>query len=159
LNTEWVLHSNQKEDFEPTTVHEEILNVLIVSPGIVVHTVVENHKGTGVNLTLFTHGKVLLDFVHDQFLTFTKVCEDYWTELSMNEERWNHLTIETIRLLCTANYSTEGHILVVVQEVTNKGTLTRTTTPNKNCDGILRNLLHLELAEGYIHSGCCCHSV
>jgi hypothetical protein len=23
----------------------------------------------------------------------------------------------------------------------------------------LRNLLHFELSEGYIHSGCCCHCV
>jgi len=159
LNTEGILHSNQEEDLEPTTVHEEVLNVLVVCPGIVIHTVVENHKGSGVNLALFSNGEVLLDFVHNEFLAFTEICQNNGTELSVNEERRNHLSVETVRLFCTTNNRAERHILVVVKEVTNEGTLTCTTATNENGHSVLRNLLHFELSEGYIHSGGGCHCV
>ncbi len=44
LDTERVLHRNQEERFQPPAVHEKVANVLVVSPGVVVHTIVQNHK-------------------------------------------------------------------------------------------------------------------
>ena len=44
LNTERVLHSNQEERLQPPPVHEKVANILVMSPTVIVHTVVQNHK-------------------------------------------------------------------------------------------------------------------
>ena len=44
LNTERVLHSNQEEGLQPPPVHEKVANILVMSPTVIVHTVVQNHK-------------------------------------------------------------------------------------------------------------------
>lgn len=44
LNTERVLHSNQEEGLQPPPIHEKIANILVVSPTVIVHTVVQNHE-------------------------------------------------------------------------------------------------------------------
>jgi len=48
-HTERVLHSNQEEYFDPATVQEEIANIEIPGPRVVVETVVQDQEGSGVN--------------------------------------------------------------------------------------------------------------
>ena len=155
LDTERILHSNQEERLQPTAVHEQVANVLVVSPAVIVHTVVQNHKRPGVNPALHLHLLVLLDFRHDKFLAFHEIRQNNRIELAVNEQGRNHLSVEGVGLLCAADDGAERHVLMMKKEVPNKRGFARSATPDKNHYGILGNPLHIKAfyVEIYVGAG------
>ena len=96
LNAEGELHRDQEKHFEPATVHEQIANILVVCPAVVVHTVVKNQEGAGIEATggapiLFSH-----DFLHNEFLAFDKIRKNHGVVFAVNENGRNHLFEEAV---------------------------------------------------------------
>jgi len=96
LDTEGELHRNQEKHLEPTAVHEQIANVLVVGPRVVVHTVVQNQERPRVELGLDAPILVLHDFLHDELLAFDEVCQNHSIVLTMDEDGRNHLFEEAV---------------------------------------------------------------
>ena len=113
LDAEGELHRNQEKHLEPAPVHKQIANVLVVSPRVVVHTVVQNQERPRVELGLDASVLVLHDFLHDELLPLDKIRQNHRIVLPVNEDGRNHLFEEAVRLLCPRNPCAERHILVV----------------------------------------------
>ena len=113
MNSERELHRDQKEDLEPSPIHKQIANVLIVRPAVVIHTVVQDQEGSWVKLGGHTTVLLLHDFLHNELLTFDEVGEDHRVVFAMNKDGRDHLFEKSVTLLCPRNHSTEGHILMV----------------------------------------------
>ena len=156
LNTQRILHSNQKERLQPTAVHEKVANILVVSPAVIIHTVIQNHKRPGVYTAFHLHLLVLLDFRHDEFLALHEIRQNSRIELAMNEEGWNHFSVEGVGLLRATDHGAERHVLVMEEEIPNEGGFARSAPPDENHYGILGNPLHIKpfYVEIYVCAGC-----
>ena len=155
LNTERVLHSDNEEHLQPATVHEEVADVLVMCPAVIVHTVVENHKRTWIEAGFAATRLFALNAAHDHLLALHEVGQDHCIVLTVDEEGGNHFAIKRVRLLCTADHSAEGHILMVKKEVTYESRLTCAAATNEDHHRILGDFAHIELFHRHIY--CCRH--
>ena len=65
-------------------------------PRIIIHTIIQNHKGTGINVRFDALALILLNALHHQFLALHKVRQNNGVILSVNEHWWNNLFKETV---------------------------------------------------------------
>lgn len=151
LDTERILHCNDEEALEPSAVHEQVANVLVVCPGVVIHTVVQNHKRTGIQARTPTARLILLNPSHNHLLPLHEVVQNHRCILAVNENRRNHFSIEGVGLLSAADHSPHRHVLVVKEEVAHQCGLARATTTDENHHGVLGHLLHVEALDVEIH--------
>ena len=153
LNTERVLHSNQEEGLQPTTVHEKIANVLVVGPTVIVHTVVQNHKRPGIYSGLHLHLLILLDLRHNEFLAFDEIRQNDRAELAVNEKGRNHFSVEGVGLFCPADDGSERHVLVIEEEIANEGGFASAAASNEDHYGVLGNTLHVKPFDVEVYVG------
>lgn len=151
LDTERILHCNDEEALQPATVHEEVANIFVMCPGVIIHTVIQNHKGTGVQARAPTARLVLLNPGHDHLLPLHEVVQNYRCILAMNKNGRNHFSVEGVGLLCAADDSPHRHVLVVKEEVTYQRGFASATATNENYYGVLGHLLHVEALDVEIH--------
>ena len=157
LDAERELHGDQEEHFEPTAVHEQIANVLVVCPRVIVHAVVENQERARVELRDHAPILILHDLLHHKLLSLHEVRQDHRVVFAVNKDRRNHLLEEAVRLLCPRDHRAQRHVLVMKEQVFDQRRLARAAAADKNGNRILRNILHLELPEVHIHRTRSCH--
>lgn len=62
----------------------------------------------------------------------------------MNKEGRNHFSVEGVRLFCAADDRSEGHILVIIEKVSNECGFASAPASDKNHYGILGDTFHVE---------------
>lgn len=156
-NTERLLHRDQEEHFLVATVQEDVTNVLVVNPRIVVQAVIQNQERAGIQLlprhhcrrraTPHTACRIfhIGDLLCNNLLALYEVVDNGWILLAVNEERRNDLSVEAVGLLRTADHCTDWDILVMLEQVLDERGLTRTTATNENANGVLGDHFHIKL--------------
>ena len=154
-NAERELHRDNEKGLDPATVHKQIANILIIGPRIIIHTVIQNQEGTGIQLAGNTPIRLLLDALHNQPLTLHKIRQNDGIVVAVDKHRRHNLFEKTVGLLCARDHRADGQVLVVEQKILNKGRFACATTPNKDARCILRNVLHVEFPEAKTHAPHC----
>ena len=124
-------------------------------PGVIVHTVVENHERPGVYAALYVRRLVFLDLRHNHFLALHEIFENVGLEFTVDEKRRNHFSVEGVRFFRAADDGAEGHILVVEEEIADERGFAGAAATDENDYGVLGDTFHVEAldVEVYVAAG------
>lgn len=102
-NTQRVLHRNQEEHLLVSAVQEQVADILIMNPTVIVQAVIQNHKGAWIQAAALDHLTrlarlifLLLDFAGNQFLAFDEIHQNRRVVFTMDKDGWNDFSVETV---------------------------------------------------------------
>lgn len=120
-----------------TPVHKEEAHHDILSPFVVIQTVVQDNEGAGVNGGAFVGFNLLFHLFEDGLLAFEDVFDDGGVISVVDEELWDVGSEEAVSGLCAGDDGADGDILVVEHEVLDEETFAGITATNEDDNGAL----------------------
>ncbi len=112
-NTHGVLHCDNKHGVDVAPVHEEIANILVANPCLVIQTIIQNQEVARVYRRCTTVRYVFRNLARNEFLALQNIADNEGRILLMDEHRRNNFAVEQVGPFCSRNDGSTGKALVM----------------------------------------------
>jgi hypothetical protein len=130
-----------------TTVHEQITDIPVTNPCLVIQTVIQNQEVPRIDDGGAPLSEVLGNLLSDELLALEDIRNDNRGILLMNEHLRHEFAIELIRALCAGNHCSTGKRLVMPKEVLDQERLAGLALSNQDNDLIVLDSTHIKFLE------------
>ena len=146
-NTHRILHRDDEHCVDVTPVHEQITDIPVTNPCLVIQTIIENQEISRVDNGRAPLGEVLGNLLGDELLALEHIRDNHRIVFLVDEHLGYEFSVELIRTLRAGNHRSTWEALVMPEEVLDQERLAGLTLPNQNHDLVVLDFCHVEFLE------------
>ena len=146
-NTHRILHRDDEHCVDVATVHEQIPDIPVTNPCLVIQTVIQNQEVARVDDGRASLGEVLGNLLGDELLALEHIRDNHRIVFLVDEHLGHEFAVELIRALRAGNHRSAGERLVMPKEVLDQERLAGFALTNQDDDLVVLDFAHVEFLE------------